>query len=256
MNPFSPSISDSYVSGLPIRNRGAATDDPFIEYRLAKRERDFAETATTSAQPGTGKQPATTTAEGAEDATAWWWEHHMASRYAFVQLVGAAISSAPSKPHRQRENTTTEQAGVSDHEVLLRDIQLLFRNAAYEDFEFGIESGFVRSLESMVAEHGIKAVEAMAHIILTRKATDRVISEALRWLGEVDHPESYLLRLVLLVTCLRDPSRWVRDGAALGLEDMNDRRAIPALRAAVAREPIHELRKDIESVLQRIEQMA
>ena len=53
---------------------------------------------------------------------------------------------------------------------------------------------------------------------------------------------------------LLSPSRWIRDGAALGLATMKDLHAVPYLREAIRREEIPDLRRDFELVLDRVEQ--
>ncbi len=150
-------------------------------------------------------------------------------------------------------SATSEVSAVIDTLKLLQDIRALFRQASHEDFEFGMESEFIRGLESRVARHGVRAIQAIAHIILTGKAEDRVAAESLRWLGGIQHEESHLLRLRLLEESLHFQSSWVRDGAALGLDVLNDRNAIPALKAAIAQEPLKGLRRDMERVVQRLE---
>ena len=159
---------------------------------------------------------------------------------------------------RARLHELAVARGEPDHvtvEKVLRDIRTIFLHAPREEFEFGMENDFVKALEEEVAQYNMLAIECIAHVILEREAHPEVASEALRWLGSIDHPESRQLRLKLLETCLQDPSRWVRDGAALGLDVIGDRHAIPALKAAVAQESIQELRKDLASVLRRLEQM-
>ena len=163
------------------------------------------------------------------------------------------ITSTQDRQVAWEANATTQADPGTGTQQLLHELQTLFRVAAHETFEFGMESEFVTALESSIAEHGTHAVASIATIILKGQAKPQVAAEALRLLGDVNHRESYQLRLRLLEACLDDPSRWIRDGAALGLDAMNDRHAVPSLKAAIAREPIYELRKDMESVLARLE---
>lgn len=151
--------------------------------------------------------------------------------------------------------TTIKTEALSDLQIL-RTIQGSFRAAARETFEYGMDSEFITQLARQIDDHGHKAVEAIASVILKGQAKAQVIAEALRFLGSIDHEESFRLRFVLLTLSLMNPSRWVRDGASLGLDEMNDPRAIPALESAVARERLPELRKDIAIVLDRLRQPA
>ncbi len=135
-------------------------------------------------------------------------------------------------------------------------IEALFRAYANEDFEDGMESDFVSEITSSIQKHGTKSVEAIKRIILEQNVKPQVAFEALRWLGRITHPASYRPRLLFLESCLDSPSRWVRDGAALGLASMKDTHAIPGLREAIAQEKIQDLRKDLEAVLLRLENLS
>jgi len=170
------------------------------------------------------------------------------------QLSVQSQASSAQNPQRMQEANATTQAAFDWYAYqVLREIQTLFRTAIHDDFEFGMESDFITSLEVSVEKYGVTAVQAIANIILSDQAKPQVAAEALRWLGDIDHQESYLLRRRLLEKCLSHVSRWVRDGAALGLDAMDDRHAIPYLKAAIAREPNQELRKDINKILVRLE---
>lgn len=128
----------------------------------------------------------------------------------------------------------------------------LFESYAHVEFEDGMDNGFVDELTDLIIKYGRKAVYAIVDIVAGKVAKPQLISEALRWLGLIKHPASYKERLYLLEVSLRSPSRWIRDGAALGLASLNDINAIPYLREAIDREQILDLRKDMELVLERL----
>jgi len=141
-------------------------------------------------------------------------------------------------------------------ELISRQIEVLFRAYAHEDFEDGTESEFINELSSYVLKYGTIAVEVIASIVLKFDIKPQVTFEALRWLGSITHSESYRSRLFLLERSLRNPSRWVRDGAALGLVSMKDVHAVPYIRDAIDREQIQDLRKDLQDVLNRLEHLS
>ncbi|GEM_PF-3472788 len=136
------------------------------------------------------------------------------------------------------------------------ELEALFQANADGDFEDGMESEFINELITSIQIHGTEAVEAIRRIILEQNVRPLVAFEALRWLGRISHPESFRDRLFLLETCLENPSRLLRDGAALGLVSLKDAHAIPYLRKAIAREQIQDLRKDMEAVLARLENLS
>lgn len=167
--------------------------------------------------------------------------------------VREIASLVPTTPDTLNSSSASARPEVGFAQSLRRDILALFGQATHEDFELGTKSDFIHSLDAVVARQGTIAVEAIANIILTGQARPHVAAQALVWLGDLEHKASYGLRFRLLLICLQSASRWIRDGAGLGLDSMEDRRAIPALRDAITREGVQELRKDLEAVLHRLE---
>ena len=132
-------------------------------------------------------------------------------------------------------------------------IETLFGAAREQVFEDGMESDFSKELISLVKKYGNAAITVLTRLIITEQVNAEVASEALRWLGNIEHPASYRSRLWLLERSLFCSSARVRDGAALGLASLDDPHAIPHLRRAIQRENCNELRKDIEQVLIQLE---
>jgi len=137
-----------------------------------------------------------------------------------------------------------------------QELEALFRAYANEDFEDGMESEFISEFVSRIQKYGNQAVEAVKRIILAETVKPHMAFEALRWLGRINHPESYRSRLLFMEMCLGNPLRLVRDGAALGLASMKDAHAIPYLRKAIAQEKTQDLGKDLETVLSRLEKLS
>jgi len=170
------------------------------------------------------------------------------SEYFYLRL-----SSSLPKTNKLTEWVSASTLLGRDQENLLRNsIESLFTSYSHEDFEDGMENEFVDELRAYILRYGTKTIDAIAKIIAGNTEKPQIIFEALRWLGQIKHPESYQARLFLLENSLRNPSRWVRDGAALGLAAFKDVHAIPYLRNAIEREQIHDLREDMEDVLKRL----
>jgi HEAT repeat protein len=148
------------------------------------------------------------------------------------------------------ENATTQQEVYED---LDQQIIALFEAAREQNFEDGMESEFSKELIDVVKMHRVEAIEALASLLIEEKVNLEVASEALRWLGHMDHPASYRHRLWLLERSLRCSSPRVRDGATLGLAFLDDPQAIPYLKQAIQREQVYELRADMEQALAQLE---
>lgn len=132
------------------------------------------------------------------------------------------------------------------HEWLRR----LFAAGREEFFEDGMESNFSRELVACIEEHNEVAIETIRDLADT--VNPSVLSEALRWIGQMEHDETYQARFNLLTFCLTHAYANVRDGAGLGLASMDDPQAIPYLERAIADERVSELKRDLEMVLEQL----
>ncbi|HEY9669794.1 MAG TPA: HEAT repeat domain-containing protein [Coleofasciculaceae cyanobacterium] len=153
-----------------------------------------------------------------------------------------------------------ESLGASTelHETLnslYSKIEAIFWAAKGEFFEDGMESELSRQLNSVVKEYSNEAIEAITCLIVYEKVNPEVAGEALRWLGRIEHPETYEYRRWLLERSLTLNSTRVRDGAILGLASMDDKHAIPYLKQAIEREQCAELKVDMEQVLEQLESL-
>jgi Type IV secretion-system coupling protein DNA-binding domain len=137
--------------------------------------------------------------------------------------------------------------------TLRQKIGAIFAEAKEEVFEDGMESQFSRALTSAIRQFGNAAIRLLAGLILFETVNAESASEALRWLGHMNHPPTHRARLWLLERSLQSSSPTVRDGAALGLAFLEDRRAMPYLQEAIERERSVELQHDLRQVLAQLE---
>lgn len=107
------------------------------------------------------------------------------------------------------ENATTQTKHQDDID---QKVEALFVTAKGQIFEDGMESEFSKELISLIRKHGSPVVVVLTDLIVNEKVNAEVASEALRWLGRVDHLSSYRHRLWLLERSLRCTSARVRDG--------------------------------------------
>jgi hypothetical protein len=128
----------------------------------------------------------------------------------------------------------------------------VFRGAAEERFEDGMESAFSRNLESTVRRYGLKSFEILTRLLADPTMPASVWAEAMRWLGRADDALPLQRRLWLLEKGLTSPSASVRDGALLGLSSIDDASAIPYVERAIAVETIGELRADMRQLLAQL----
>jgi hypothetical protein len=172
-----------------------------------------------------------------------------------ISTSTANTQSSPlsTKSIQKSEWFKTSTKLIETSSELYLEIEAIFWSAREEFFEDGMESDFSKKLCSVVAKYGSDVIEVITLLIVYDKVCPEVASESLRWLGRIDHPESYEFRRWLLEKSLTLPSGIVRDGAIIGLASMDDQHAIPYLQQAIKNEPSTELKQDMEQVLEQLE---
>jgi HEAT repeat protein len=107
-------------------------------------------------------------------------------------------------------------------------------------------------LISMLQVHRGDGILAIAEYLRSGAAKPDVTSETLRSIGDFDDAETLTARWRVLRDSLMDKSPMVRDGAILGFANLNDPKAIQVLAQAKMNEPLNELRKLIDKVLEQL----
>ena len=128
-------------------------------------------------------------------------------------------------------------------------INSLWRTATYEDFEDGIGTGFDSGIAMLLKHGGIDALKAL-EICIRKEAKNLYISaEALKSIGRVEDVETHEARRTLLEGFVEHDSALFRESAALGLENLDDRAAVTALRNRLNKESDPRLRLDLAAVI-------
>ena len=148
--------------------------------------------------------------------------------------------------------STAESTQETIRECLASEIERLFAAAENENFEDGFNSVLSLELLRLVLQYGDAALEIVSDLILQQRSTPEVAAEALRCLGQVPSDATHEARRQLLERSLTSVSHVTRDGALIGLSNLRDPRAIPALETAAAREDYRLLRANMLEVLGRL----
>ena len=136
---------------------------------------------------------------------------------------------------------------------LTEKIEAAFAAAEEENFEDGVDTTFSEDLVRAVETYGDAAVKVMDEVMTRNSTNALIVSEALQWLGRVDHPQSADSRFSILVRALSSPSIQIRAGAVYGISYMEETRAIPDLAKAIDSEECSHLREDMRTVLGQLE---
>jgi len=135
---------------------------------------------------------------------------------------------------------------------LVSEIEALFAAAGSETFEDGFDSVLSLELQRLVLRRGEMTLEIISDLVLGDRIAAEVAAEILRCLGEMDNQATHKARRQLLERCLACSSHVTRDGAVVGLSDLNDPGAIPAIETAAAREDYRLLRANMCAILERL----
>ncbi len=176
-----------------------------------------------------------------------------AFRAVYQSLTASTQPIKTLRPSHEQKPIGASTEFYEPSEALYSKIETVFWTAKGEFFEDGMESTFSHQLNSSIKRYGNDALEVITCLLVYDRVEPEVASEALRWLGRIDHAESYEYRRWLLERSLSLPSTRVRDGAILGLASMDDKHAIPYLKFAIEKERCSELKADMKSVLEQLE---
>lgn len=117
------------------------------------------------------------------------------------------------------------------------------------------EKAFVLdSISKEIEIYGDLFVIMIKSTIFDRRTNPYLASELLQIIGEIEHPKSHRSRLWLLENCLLNPSKYIRDGAGIGLSNLGDPEAIPFVLKAIENETSSVLISNLRLVLTRLQQ--
>lgn len=173
----------------------------------------------------------------------------------FLATVGEELHTLPLERPISRRIDISESTAI-DQQRPGRDVTTILlelsAKAKEEDFEDGMLSNFARGLISLTLRFGDITVKSLETAIMRGTLNEEVTSEALRWLGDMDHQATHQARLRLLQACLWSSSARIRDAAGSGLSFLDDASAVPSLAKAIERETCEELRNDLRQVLEQL----
>ncbi len=136
--------------------------------------------------------------------------------------------------------------------AITRTLNVLVEGARDEYFEDGVESNLSAGLRILFRNYA----ESFARILDERlKKSDIgpwILTAVLHTIGNIDDDATRDWRLATLVGHLKAPSPLIRDAAAVGLSYLDDKRAIPYLREAIARETNKDFQEDLSSVVEQL----
>jgi hypothetical protein len=217
------------------------------------------ETSSTSfAAPVIAEETATTQSAAGEPLRVARSGHFLAGLVLSAALLASnpalAFEAVTSRSRRRDSEAAETSVDIDAPDAELIDqIRELFEKGSSEFFVDGVHSSFSRGLMRVLQQRGAAALRAIAEYLAVDDASPEVISEALRWLGDFGDEETLRHRWVILQRTIRHRSARVRDGAIIGFAAMDQPQTKSILIEARDREPVTELKRLIEQVLQQLD---
>lgn len=137
--------------------------------------------------------------------------------------------------------------------IIEEKLDSLLETALEEVFEDGMDSRFSRDLLRFFDLYNLEGMRLLSSRAAAESISPRALGEVLRILGRSEVRATQRERFWLLARCLFHSSPVVRDAAGLGLASLGDKNAIPYIHKAIEREPILELKRDLDLVIADLE---
>lgn len=136
---------------------------------------------------------------------------------------------------------------------LAEDIDNLVVSFSTEPFDSQSSYDLTEAFRKLMDRSGKSVVFTLETLIRERKFRDHLVYEILVAIGRVQHLQTAMDRFELLVSLLNHPVPLIRDGAVAGLSFMDNRKALPYLRKALAAEGIPTIKGNIEIAIKDLE---
>lgn len=169
-----------------------------------------------------------------------------------VQMIRAESTEGYSAWPSAKDATNVPVFDPEREKFVNSYFQKIIRDAGDEVFLDGMESVFANQLKILVESYGGIAVRAIEGVVGSGDTNIEIVGELLRVIGSVEDPATHGVRLSVLLTSLASPDPRVRDSASLGIAALDDPSVVDFVVAAVEREQILELRRNLQLVVDQL----
>ena len=146
-------------------------------------------------------------------------------------------------------STRVDDDGLIGGALILEEAKSLLENAPGEVFYDGMESHLGSKVRRLIRYYGDAAIRALHQAIYTPRSDLEAVEETLRVMGHMDDAQTHHRRLAVLLQELYSPNPRVRDAASIGISLLDDPAAAPSIQRAMDQEPLEQLRRNLQSVL-------
>ena len=139
------------------------------------------------------------------------------------------------------------------NEISVLEIESLFGDAEDEIFADGMNSVFGQKLEHIILHYGNASIGALEQALQSSHCNVEIAEEALRLVGNMMDAKTHDRRLEFLEHELKSTNIRIRNAASIGLEALDDIRAIPGIQKAINCEKSQRLKTNLEMVLKQLQ---
>lgn len=182
------------------------------------------------------------------------WTHESTGGTAFPNDLALGLLAEDSPQASTEIGLPSRRQRRLESAIVLKRLHQALLASSEIVFEDGMTTPFSRAVAHSVNVYRLAAVEAIRTGLAQSILRGEAASDALTWAARSAPPSIADEIRALLEEAIEDPSFIVRDGALLGIASMDDPRSIPAVRQAIAQEPIEELAREMEDVLAQLEE--
>jgi len=136
---------------------------------------------------------------------------------------------------------------------IIEDEMLNIVDNVFDD-DFYDES-YDTNIYRVISRYGENAILVICSLIDTQKIKFLKATHLLSLIGRIHHFPTYQLRTWLLEKSLHANSKYVRDGASLGILYLENPSTITSLKEAIERESSKQLKKNMNQVLNSLENL-
>lgn len=172
------------------------------------------------------------------------------SRLPVESNITSGTSDAPAY-YISSAATTPSPHSLAEAARLERSVIDLIRIGREAHLQDGVYSSFTRRLREVLLRDGDSFLVALARRVSTGEGNLDVLAESLQQLGTLTNDIPVYSRWVFREG-LRSPYATIRDGALMGLAQLNDPAVIGDIQEALAAERVGSLRDDMICLLQHL----
>jgi len=151
----------------------------------------------------------------------------------------------------QRQEDNIESAEKQTIEKLFDE---LFSLGNEINFKQAMENAYTKGLFGIITYFENIAINVLQYLIEENAVHGLLASDTLIWLGLYKNHKTHHKQLRTLIHFLNSPSIKIRYGALIGLENLDNRLAVPAINRAIMNEQILSLKMEMMDVVKSIEE--